>query len=395
MGEWRFYAQRAGSGLWLDTDVQLQDVGLDWALSAPGGGEAYIPDGLAADPYASDGRLLWSKWDTLLYGEEDGDLAWIGICIAANPDERGFKLEFISPAGWLHGLPFTDVYRTWKTDAFDVARRLINHSSQYKPGLELFPSNNQSQFTVGDSQPPNFPKKPGRRKGEKKSEYLDSKRYEQWEKDVEEWEKKYGDRERYEILPWEAPMIGDELDSLAKEVGFEWRERVRWVDKGQLKPRIHIDFEDYLVNRRHDIELIDGMNLAEPLDTKDSDDRYANHVIALGAGEGRKMKMVRVGKDDGRLYQAAFSQYKSIRGVKRLRALAQDDLNRFSDVEAEVDNVVAWDIDGFASLSTLRCGDEVKVTSDNTTPPVSTWRRVVEISRNPVESVVSIGLETS
>ena len=394
MGNWRFYAQRANSGLWLDTDVQLEDPSMDWILSGPGGGDAYLPDSINPGALAEDGKPVWGKWNTILLGEEDGDLAWVGICTGANPDERGNKLEFIGPTGWLQRVPFNDTLQTWEMNAFEVARRLINHSKTYRHRLEFNTGTNRSEFTVGDVQPPNFPKEPARRKGETKSEWQGSDRYDQWQKDVKEWEKKYGDRERFEVVWWESPYIGEELDTLAKEVGFDYRERVKWTDKGRLKYDLYIDLEDHLSHRRHDIKLVNGQNIAVPLDTKDAEDDYANHVIALGAGEGRNMARIVVGEDsDDRLYQAEYVAYKSIKSVDRLRKLARSDLDRLSSTDPVIDSVTAWDRPGFASMATVRTGDELEVVDSEAQPPIATWCRVVEISRSPVESTVVLGLE--
>lgn len=395
MGEWRYYAQRATNGLWLDNDVQLQDLTMDWSLSAPNSGDAYLPEGMLLNPKASDGRLLWSRWDTMLLAEEDGDLAWAGICTGANPDEKGYKLEFVGPSGWLQRVPYTGALQVWESNAFDVARSLIRHSLKYNNRLEFELGHNNSEFTVGDEQPPHKPKEPARKKGESKTEFYDSKRYKQYKDDLDEWNKKYSERKRFEVVWWDSPYVGEELDSLAKEVGFDYRERVAWADKGALTPKYAIDLSDHFAKRRDDIKFVDGMNLAAPLDTKDGDQEYANHVLGLGAGEGKAMVRAGAGVNDGRLYQAEFMQYKGIRNEKRLRALAEADLKRLSNTDPDIDNVVIWDIPGYASVSTLRCGDEVEVVSDNHTPAIASWRRVVSISRNPVESVVTVGLESS
>lgn len=395
MGEWRFYAQRASSGLVLDTDVQLGETNLDWSLSAPCGGDAYLPSGMATNPVAEDGRLFWSKWDTILLGEEDGELAWAGICVAANPDEKGRKLEFIGPRGWLERVPYNSTLLTWRANAFDVARELINHSKKYPNSIPFALGNNKSAFTVGDIEPPAKPKPPPRRKGEKKSEWQNSKRYQNYRDALTDWNDLYGQRKRYEVVWWEAPYIGEEFDSLAKEVGFDYRETFRWKNRNTLVPEFGIQLGDRIATRRTDIELVDGVNLAKPLDTKDSDDPYANAIFGLGAGEGKSMIRAEATVNDSRLYQAEFIAYKSVRDKARLRSLVQADLKNYSNIDPDIDTVVAWDMPGYASLASLRCGDEVRVMSDNATPVVDTWRRVASISRNPVQSVVTIGLENA
>lgn len=395
MGDWRFYAQRAATGLTLDTDCQLSDVNLDWALSAPGGGDAYVPSGMATNPVAEDGRLFWSKWDTILLAEEDGDLAWAGICVGANPDEKGYKLEFIGPRGWLERVPYTGSLLTWRSNAFDVARHLIRHSATYPNHIKFETGTNKSAFTVGDIEPPDKPKAPARRKGETKAQWQNSQRYKKYRDNLTNWNEAYGSRKRYEVVWWEAPYVGEEFDSLAKEVGFDYRETFRWKNRNTLTPEFGIQLGDRIATRRTDIELVDGLNLAKPLDTKDSDDPYANAIYGLGAGEGKSMIRAEATVKDDRLFQAEFIAYKSIRDKNRLRSLVQEDVKRYSNIDPDIDTVVAWDVPGYASLATLRCGDEVRVASDNTVPKVDTWRRVAAISRNPVDSVVTIGLENA
>lgn len=391
---WRYYTQRAVSGRWLDTNTQLSQVQLTWALSAPNSGKALVPAGMNATPFAEDGRLTWGKWDTLLYAEENGNLAWVGICTAANPAEQGLQLEFIGFTGWLQRVPFTDEYSVWQTNAFDVVRRLIQHAMSKPNNIGITVGSNDSIFTVGDPAPPPQPKEPPRKKGQSKSDWQSSKAYNEYQKDYSEWNKKYGDREKFEIVWWEAPYVGEEFDSLAKEVGFDYRERVKWANKGTLDSTFHLDINDNMVVRRDDIAFVDGMNLARALDPKDGDLPFANYVIGLGAGEGRTMLQVTAGSEDGRLYQAEFVQYKSVRNKTRLRALAQADHKIFNTKDPEIDSVAVWDVPGFASVSTLRVGDEVQVKSSNVVPNIDAWVRVEKITRNPEDSIAILQVVT-
>lgn len=344
---------------------------------------------------AEDGRNVWGKWDTILFAEEDGDLSWYGICSAANPDKDGLHLEFVSGKGWLEGVPYQDEYTSWRVNVFDVVRHLIAHTKKYAPRLEFVVPANDSAFTVGDPEPPRKPKEPPRRKGEKKSEWQDSKRYNEWQKDRDEWNEKYGQYEQFSIAWYEAPYVGEEIDSLAKETGFDYRDRVEWADKGNLVPRFYFDFADNMITRRDDIAFVDGINLAAPLDPKDGDEKFANYVIGLGAGEGRKMARVTVGQADGRLYQAQYVQYKSIRNTNSLRGLATADHRVLNNKDPKLDTVVVWDVPGFASVGSLKVGDEVRVTSENAIPPIDAWAVIKQITRNPTESTVTCAIEVT
>jgi hypothetical protein len=391
---WRFYVQRPKSGLWLDTNAQLYDPELTWKLSGPNTGKAIVPAGMGVSTDAEDGKRIWGKWNTLLFAEEDGELAWAGICTAANPDEKGLSLEFVGPWGWTQHIPYNAVYSHWRTNAFDVVRALIEHAETYKPGFNFSVPSADSQFFVGDTQPPDKPKEPHRKKGEKLNDFYDSKRYKDYKEDLSDWNKLYGQREKFEIAFYEAPYVGEEIDALAKEVGFDYREGVEWKDRGALKVQYNFELKDSISHRRDDIQFVDGMNLAQALDPKDGSETYANRVIGLGAGEGRKMLRVAFGDDDGRLYQAQFVQYKSVRAVERLRALVKADHAVFSTTDPKIDELDVWDVPGFASTSSLRVGDEVKVLSQNTVPPVDAWVRILTITRGIGKSTTHVGVET-
>lgn len=209
MGDWRFYVQRPGSGLWLDTNAQLDTPTLTWTLSGSDSGKAMIPAGSAVPTVAEDGRNVWGKMDTVLYAEENGNLSWAGICTSATPAKEGLQLEFAGTLGWLWGVPFFTTFSSWRVNTFDVIRALIANSRGYKPGFEFVVGNGMSAFTVGDPQPPPLPKQPPRRKKETKAEWTASARYKAWQKSVEAWNTSYSNYEKFEIAWHEAPMIGE------------------------------------------------------------------------------------------------------------------------------------------------------------------------------------------
>lgn len=392
MGQWRYYAKRAVGNLWLDTNAQLGGVDITDALSAPGSGNARVIGGLGT-PYAEDGRLVWGKWDTLLFAEEDEKLKWVGICTAAYPDDGDLKIEFVGWFGWLQRVPFNNLYEVWQRNVFTVVRMLIEYSSNITNGLDIYPSQNSSAYTVGDLQPPTRPKAPARGKGVTMAAYQNSAAYKNWKKADDLWVETYADYKKYSLAWWEAPYVGEEIDSLAKQTDFEYKCRVEWTNRASLSYRLYFDMADDIVNRRTDIAFIDGMNLAQRISPKDGDEDYANDIIGLGAGEGQNMNRVKLGIEDGRLYQAEFVQYKAVRDAKRLRALAQADLRRLNNKEYAIDQVVVWDVPGFAPLTTLSVGDEVRVQSSATNPPTDSFRRVVAIKRVPEKPFVTVSLE--
>lgn len=392
MGQWRYYAKRAVGSLWLDTNVQLGSVELLDALSAPGSGTARVLGGLG-NAFAEDGQLVWGKWNTLLFAEEDEKLKWVGVCTAAYPDGSDLKIEFVGWIGWWQRVPWTGLYEVWQTNVFTVVRMLIQAANAITNGLDSFPTQGLSGYTVGDPQPPVRPKAPNRGKGVNMTTYQNSGAYKNYKAADDLWVATYADYKKYSLAWWEGPYIGEEIDSLAKQTDFEYKARVAWTDRANLQYRLYFDMADDIITRRTDIAFVDGMNLAERISPKDGDEDYANQVIGLGAGEGQNMVRVTLSASDTRLFQAEFVNYKAVRDAKRLRALAQADLRRLNNKEYAIDQVVVWDVAGFAPLSTLSVGDEVKVQSNATNPPTDSWRRVVQIKRTPDNPYVTVSLE--
>lgn len=392
---WRFYAQRAVSKQWLDTDVELNDMEMSWMLSGPCSGKANIPVGMNKVLAGDDGRPVFGKWDTILYGEEDSLLSWVGICYDATPDKDKLNLEFIGSTGWLQGVDYDKRYAVWQTDAFDVVRHLIATANATPGGLDIIPSNNDSGLFLGDAQPPPEPVKPIRKQGQTLQQYYDTKAYKDWKTAHDAWKEKYGEREFFEIAWWEAPYIGEEIDSLATEVGFDYRERYAWADRANLVPRMFLDLNVNMVNRRSDIAFVDGMNLAAPLEPAAKDIKFANNIIALGAGEGRAMVRARVGRQDGRLYQAQYTQHKTIKNQPRLRSLADADFRLHNDSAPQIGALRVWDIEGYTPLKTLMVGDEIQVVSQNYNPAINQWVRVIGITRNPKSAIVDLVVQAS
>lgn len=395
MSEWRYYVQRAVAGDWLDTDAQVTDDQITAPLSGPANGKLTVPPSAQnlVSPY--DGRPVWGKWDTLVYVEIDGALEHVLVVTNAYPNgDGGIQVDLMGAIGWNQRVDYNDAYARWEPNTFDVVRHLLAHANSKPRGLTFAYDNAiMSNTVLGDPEPPNKPRKPNRRKGESKKEYKDSQRYKDWEQDLQDWKDQYGDHERYKIGWWEMPYVGEEIDELAKETGFDWREEYKWLDKAALQPEFRMVFADNMRVRRTDIQFVDGVNIADTLEPKDEDTDYANRVVALGAGEGRKMKNKNGTVNDGRLYQSKFIHRKHVRRGKRLKKFAERAAARASVIDVELGSVVVWDVPGYSPLNSLNLGDEVEVISDHLNPPLRLWCRVTSITRTSTSDLVTVGLQ--
>lgn len=386
---WRFYARRAAQDRWLDTDVQI-DPRMTWTLNGAFAGQAIVPNGVGSNK-GPDGRDFWNRGDTLLLGEEDEKLAWAGICSMATPGREGLYLEFTGPFGWTNVLPYTGYAEYASADVFEVVRHLIQHGNQKPRTLNIIPDDSKSQFTAGGTRG-DYPEAPARLKGQSTEQYENSAAYKAWLREVASYEDNLGVGP-YTLAYWEAPYVGEEISTLADEYGFDFRERMRWKDRKELEFETHLDLADDITRRRDDVVFEDGVNMASLAVPKEDNEPYATHIIGLGAGEGRDMLMAEHDVDDKRLYSARFTNYKTVTNMDRLRALTRNDARRLSGNGATIESVQVWNTPGFAPMSSLRVGDEVRVKSDNAKPAYDIWHRIREISRMASSGVVDLSLE--
>lgn len=378
---WRYYAQRAGSKEWLDTNVSgFSDPAMSWMLSSPNAGQATLSTGFG-NPVMEDGRPLFGKFDTILLVEDENeDLIWFGICSEANPIDKGTSLEFIGLTGWLAGIPYQGEYATWRTKLYNVLRELFSAAAakEVKPRVPFKVTyiGGDSLF-IGDPEPPPQPERTGGTIGKA-------------------WDEAHGWKQQYEMNWWEAPMVGKELDDMVGSYGIEYVETVSWKNRAKLEYEVELFIDDGLaITGRVDIEFVDGINLAKPIDVKPGNAQFANRVIGLGAGEGRDMLRVDIGGNDDRLYRAEVIQYKAISNQEQLRRMAEGDLKFLRADGVKIETLVVWDMPGFAPIGTLTPGQEVKIKSDKTTPPIDAYSRVTSITRTPDSASAVVNFEVA
>lgn len=390
---WKFYAQRAVSGEWLDNDVQMADCSLTYALSAPNSGQLILPMP-DVEPVGSDGRPVWGKWDTLFYAEKNGGLDSAYICDSVAPGPNGAVIKLIGVAGWLARVEYSGVWQQWETNTFNAVRELLSHANSKPRGLTFaYPGSRMSATTVGDPEPPPKPRKPPRHKGEKKSDYIDSDRYKTWQDDISDWNSNYQQNEKYKLVFWESPFVGDKINSLANENNFDWREQFAWA--GPFDPTFTFNFADDLQSVRTDIVIEDGLNVAGRLAITDDDQTYANKILGIGAGQGRKTRRSLSSFDDGRLYSAAYMTRKREHNKRQLDRASDRLVKRRRKIDPQIGTVTIYDVDGMASAESIVPGNIIAVRSTFVHPRVSTMALVKSKTVNPLNpGTVQLELET-
>lgn len=376
---WQLYARRTTSGLWLHTDVPAR-FAFTWTMSGPGAAVGIVPAAYdLAD--AGDGLPLWLERGTTLYAERDQQLEWVGLCSYQRDTAAGRQVEFKGLSSALDLIAYDGAYRRWEADPFAVVEELVGNAAAQPDGdvgLQVV-RDGRAPDTVGDPKPPPAPVKPKRRKGETRDAYDD--RLFEWEKAYDDWERKYGDREPYSIAWWDHEYIGPELAELGQEAGFEWHERHGWTDRDTLTAHHDLVVHPPRSTRRTEVAFVEGENIADVIEPTTSLDRYGNHVVALGAGEGRDMKRATYGHRDNRVRTTRFLESKNVRNVKRLRRKAQRAYGQ-ADVRTTLEGLEVHD----SAVAGVRVGDEVMVRSR----VFEGWCRITNITRDTDASPASL-----
>ncbi|MEV7512088.1 hypothetical protein AB0O57_29440 [Streptomyces sp. NPDC091201] len=297
---WRYLAQRALSGEFLDWDVPFTlTSNPKRALSGPGGLTATI-----APEYArligSDGMPLLQEWATKVFLEVDGHLRWGGIVTRTAFDGAQMSVECEGLTAYPHGLPYEDhiisgelitppdpyegrdknhdgyidftnpkqpvpepppPYTGPRIDAFDAFRRIWQHV-QTRPygniGLAVDGHNLGKLLGAEDGSDP------------------------------------------WELAWWNSPDCGQALDQLTRDVPFDWLETHSWnAAHTGIDHRIRLG-TPRLGRRRTDLRFADGENLAAIARPEGLGDEYANEIVVLGKGEGRAMARAQVYRYDSR-----------------------------------------------------------------------------------------------
>ncbi|MCX5070832.1 hypothetical protein OOJ91_33850 [Micromonospora lupini] len=331
---WRYIAARALTGEILDWDLPLNRDELTWGLSRSGSLRGTIkPD--VGQLRAGDGRLLLEEWGTMLYAEADQQIRWAGIVVSSGFEGAQWRIEAAGVSAYPHGIPYLGEWRPVTVDPAAAIRHVWDH-------LQTFANGDLGVQVVGDT-----PVRIGTT------------------------------QEPYQLSWWDATDCGREIEQLAREAPLEWVEEAAWSSPGStaVTHTLRLGYPR-LGRRRSDLAFVQGDNVTGVVPVLRSGDDYANEVVGLGAGEGRKMVFSRLPVIDGRLRRVAVRSDKSVTAASRMDALCRDDLTARQGLpeiaEIEVDDHPN------AVLGSWAPGDDILVQA--TVPwlgDVSIWSRVI------------------
>lgn len=349
MSEWRYIAEQATTGEFLDLDLPLARDELTWTMSGSGALRGTVAPDVGALRF-SDGSPLLTEWGTLLYAEADRQIRWGGILITSDFEGEAWRLEAGGFSSYPHGMAYTGPrYEKVQVDPAAVVRDVWAH-------LQGQPDGNLGLVVEGST-----PVRIG--------EPLRDVNFTSGSGEVVEFE-----AGPYVLDAKEAPDLGDEIDSLAKEAPFDFEEIHEW-NGDAIRHRLKIGYPR-LGRRRTDLAFVQGDNVIDVVSPSLNGDNYANAVIGLGAGEGPTMVYRSTGKRDGRLRRTFVYSDKGIRSDARMDTRIAAELRRRM-LLLEISSVDVRN-HSHAPIGSWALGDDILVEAEIPwLGEISLWCRVV------------------
>lgn len=197
----------------------------------------------------------------------------------------------------------------------------------------------------------------------------------------------------YVLAWWENRDCGAEIDSMLDLAPADYIEQHTWNDD-HTAIRHHLKLgHPRLGRKRRDLRFVEGENIvAAPALTIDGDE-FAQNVVALGRGEGRKMIRETVASRDDRLRRVAVVADKSA-GRAKAERMARDELHRRNDTRG-FEQVVVRDHPN-ARLAALNPGDDILVEAHLAWyGRTRLWVRVLSIEENATGEVATLTVARS
>lgn len=256
---YRYITAHAMTGEILHWNLPLKNVEFGPELSGPGSLSATLEPGIGR-PLAE----LLDPGNTVLYIERNGRLLWGGIVWRAEPQGAEYPVEAAGFGSYLHrrydlhgNLDGRGPYI--EADPAQIIRDVWAYAQEQPDGdLNVTVDDTESKGSVGTSKEP------------------------------------------YDLPKEEARNLGEVVDEMADtDSGLEWSESVSWNGR---RPRKRILLgAPRLGQRREDISFTTSINIATTARVVLNADEYAQAVVGLGAGEGRKRPRVVDAVRNGRL----------------------------------------------------------------------------------------------
>lgn len=342
---WRFLAQRIdGSGrpgAWLDTDLPLTGAQVTHVLTGPCRLSGRI-EPVYQRLLAEDGVPVLDERRTLIHAQADGAIRASAVYRRGDFDAARWQLECAGMAAQPADTAYAGETSFVGADPLDVVRHVWEHLQSQQAsdlGLSIDQATTSGQ-TVGTVEEP------------------------------------------YELNWWSTHNLAPVIDELAKSTPFDYLERHYW---NQTRTEVIHELlfgHPRIGTRRRDLRFVFGENIhTTPAGTRDGGES-SNHIIFLGAGEGRDMVRAETSIDDGRLRRTVVVEDRSVLAREHAHRLAAAELS--SRQPGLIVDRVTVRATADQPLGSFGPGDEVLLQGalDWFPKPVHQWSRIVALTES-------------
>lgn len=360
---WRYLAQRLtgdGAGEFLDMSLPLSGVGVTETLSGPDRITGTVePEVMRLK--GPDGRPLLDEWSTAIYAEENGLIRAGGILTRSIFAQSRWTLDAMGFCGYANGMPYTGSEFFVEEDPTNIFRHIWEHL-QARPGgdIGLQVDGTTSPVRLGTE-------------------------LKQVEFDTQAGPVSF-EAGPYKLAWYLTEDLGRNLDQLASETPFDYREEHAWNAAGDIEHHLRIGYPK-LGTRRTDLRFVIGENVSAVPTVERDGDEYANEVLSLGAGEGRDMVRGGDARADGRLRRVAVVADKTARSKRAANALARRELAARQGLD-EVTDITVRD-HPHARVGSWQPGDEVRLQGEMGWVKVDMWVRILSSTISPADLSVA------
>lgn len=396
---YRYIAMRATTHEMLDFDVPLSADGPPRReLSGPGSLSGSITPEYARLLAKPDGLPILEEWSTALFAELDGHIRWGGLVTSKAWNGQAYSIGCAGYTTYPHGQPYLgpEIHAGLKQpQPYVVGGK--NYDGKDK---------NHDGYVDGSSPKRKMPPKPRDKITPQADAYdvlrtiwahLQNQNNGHLGLTIDSHDSGYAlgakdGSDPYELVWWDAKDCGSEIDDILRVAGADYVEQHAWADSAhtQISHRLSLG-RRRLGRQRDDLRFEQGVNVVAVATPTGMGDDFANEMLCLGTGSGRKSSWSRVSRGDGRLRRARVITHKGTANKALLRSYADTELRRHTEMPL-IPSIAIRDHPS-APLGSWFLGDRILLHLD--VPwlgQISVWHRIVADEIDPATSTAVLYL---
>ena len=202
------------------------------------------------------------------------------------------------------------------------------------------------------------------------------------------------------VTPWQLSWYdstdcGSEVQSIQQEAIFDWRERHYWPDKTKGTIRHQMLFGvPRLGGRLTGLRFCEGENIIAAVTVTRDGSKYANDIIALGAGSGSsQIRSQTANLGTGRLRRQFIYHDQTIYTRARLATKATKVLAAMQNIDTVTQVVVKNHPN--APWGSFAPGDDIPVMLTQGWRKTTIWSRIIQMTQDPTTNTMTLTLARS